>query len=162
MSKSSRKDLSSSGRLCEEGTPITGSIAIIISSPLSTFQARWLPSQGRVCKKPFHIVDTPRVQNLLPLSQATTVRCFKYLLVSTRCHNPSFNRTLQNFLRCRAMLNQFRFFILQPSYSFGHERLCQFTKWYLRLFSVDPHKKANVMILSLCSTKAGIGANPNQ
>ena len=143
-------------------TPMTGSIPISTSEPFPTCHASWQPSQGRVWRKPFQMTETPRVPKVFLLSQSTTERPFKYLLVRTRCQRLLFISTIHRFLRRRAVLNQYKFLIPQPSFSFGQEKICQLVKWYLRLLPVEPHKKANIMLLSLWRMDKGMGANPNQ
>ena len=133
-----------------------------MSLPLPTFQAKWPPSHGKVWIKPLHIIETLCVLNLFCLSHAATDWLCKYFAVRTRFQSPSFISANQIFLRRSEILNQCKFLIPQPWYSFGQEMLCRLVQWYFRWVSEDPQRKANIMLLSLCKIEAGIGTNTSQ
>ena len=140
--------------------PTIGSIPSKIFSPLPTCQAKWIPIQGRACKKPLHITDILQEMNCLHLSHSATVIPFIYLVWRTWNHKPLEWRVLQKVLRCRAKLNHGRFLMPQPPSSLGHERSRQLARWYLKILSEDPHKKLKMVLLSFWRIEYGRGARP--
>ena len=159
---SSRYSLRPRGSSDRECVPRIESIPTRMFCPLPTCQAKHFPSHESVCMKPFQITEAPRTVNFFSLSHDTTDWFFKYLLIKTWCHRLFPCRTIQIFFNLKAVLNQWRFLIPQPPFSFGHERCIQFVKWYLCFSPGSPIKNANVNLLSFSKTETGIGARASQ